>query len=149
MPRTTVTRTIQAPVHVVFNTISDIRQFRQAIPHIVKIEFLTSQQSGVGTRFNETRTMRGREITTPQEVTELVENDHVRMVSDTHGTVWDTVFTVRPVDSHTELTLVMEARPYKLMPRIMNQLIKGMVRKAIEQDLDLLKAFCEKQAAAA
>ena len=41
MPRMTVTRTIDAPVDLVFNTVADISQFSQAIPHIVNVEFLT------------------------------------------------------------------------------------------------------------
>ena len=35
------------------------------------------------------------EATTELEVTEYVENDHVRMVADSHGTIWDTVFSVK------------------------------------------------------
>lgn len=32
---------------------------------------------------------------TELEVTEFVENDHVRYVTDSHGTVWDTVMSVK------------------------------------------------------
>ena len=31
----------------------------------------------------------------------------------------------------------------KLLPRVMNPLIRGMVAKAVERDMDLVKAFCE------
>ncbi len=80
-----------------------------------------------------------------QEVTEYVENQRVRLVSDTGGTIWDTVFTVKPADGGTELNMTMDANAHKLLPKLMNPLIMGMVKKFIEQDMDAVKEFCEKQ----
>ena len=85
-------------------------------------------------------------MSTELAVTEYVENHRVRIVSDAGGTVWDTVFTVAPAEGSTELTMVMEARPYELRARITTPLIAGTVRKAVEQDLDAVKAFCERAA---
>lgn len=143
MTRITVTRTINAPIDVVFRTVADIREFSKALPHVVKWEFLSDVQSGVGTRFRETRLMKGKEATTELEVTEHVENDRVRMVADTHGTVWDTVFSVTSGDGNTTLAMTMDANAYKLLLKLMNLLIKGMITKAVEKDMDLVKAFCE------
>ena len=96
MSRITVTRTIDAPLDVVFRTVADIRQFSKALPRIVKFEFLSEVKSGVGTRFRETRLMKGKEATTELEVTEFIENDRIRLVADDHhGTVWDTLFAVK------------------------------------------------------
>ena len=94
MKTVTTSRTIQAPIEKVFQTLADVRNFRNAVTGITNIEFLTDQESGVGTRFRETRVMKGKEHTVELEVTEQVENDHVRIVSDENGTIWDTVFTV-------------------------------------------------------
>ena len=71
--------------------------------------------------------------------------NHIRVgiVSDTHGTVWDTVFTVRDGGGETELEMVMDAKAYKLFPRLLNPLFKGMIQKAIEGDMDAVKAYCE------
>jgi carbon monoxide dehydrogenase subunit G len=144
MTRTIVTRTIDAPIELVFKTVADISQFSQAIPHIVKVEILSDVKSGVGTRFRETRLIRGKEAMTELEVTEYIENDRVRIVADSHGTVWDTLFTVTSEKGRTELTMTMDAKAYKLLPKLMNPLIKGTVKKAIEKDMDAVKAFCEK-----
>ena len=114
-------------------------------PRIVNVEFLSDVRSGVGTRFRETREMDGKKATTELEVTEYVDNERVRIVSDTHGTVWDTVFSVREIDGKTELEMVMDANAYKLLPKLVNPLIKGAIRKAIEADLDGVKAHCEKR----
>ena len=63
--------------------------------------------------------------------------------SDTHGTVWDSVFTFVEREGKTELTMVMDAKARKLGAKLMNPLVKGMVKKAIEADLDAVKAYCE------
>ncbi len=144
MARTVVTRLIDAPIDVVFLAVADIREFSQAVPEVVRFEFLSEVRSGVGTRFRETRVMKGRESTTELEVTEYRPNEHVRMVAQGQGTVWDTVFQVQPADGQTQLTVTMDARSNKLLPRIMNYLIRGMIQKAIEGNMDSVKAFCER-----
>ena len=143
MPEVRTSRTIAAPVDRVFDIIAHIESFSEALPHIVRVEFLGEHRRGVGTRFRETRLMKGREASTELEVTEYVENDRVRLVADSHGTVWDTVFTVRAVDGGTELGMVMEARARSLVARLANRLVMGMVTKAVESDMDAVKAYCE------
>lgn len=144
MTQFTATRSINAPIDLVFKTVSDINNFSKAIPDIINVEFLSDVKSGIGTRFRETRLMNGKEAMTELEVTEFVENDRVRMVTDSHGAVWDSVFTVKRVDGHTELTLVMDARPHKFMQKMMIPMIKGMISKALEKDMDAVKTYCEK-----
>ncbi len=144
MSRTTVRRTIDAPVDRVFDAVAHIESFKQASPSIKEIEFLTEEKRGVGTRFRETRVMNGREASTELEVKEYVPNERVRMVSDTGGTIWDTVFTVSPSGAESsELEMVMDARPHKFIARLVNPLIKGMVTRAIESDMDAVKQYCE------
>lgn len=136
-------RVIDAPIEKVFKTVSEIEHFSKAIPHIVSVDILSDTTKGVGTRFRETRLMNGKEATTELEVTEFVENEHVRLVADTHGTVWDSVFSVKETNNQTELKLVMDARAYKLLPKMVNPFIKGMIMKALEKDMDSVKAYCE------
>ncbi len=145
MTQTTVTRQINAPIEKVFSTVADINKFSQVIPHIIDVEYLTEQKIGKGTRFKETRLMKGKRATTELEVTEYVENQHVRLVSDAGGTIWDTIFTVKPEKGHTELTMVMQAKPYKFLSKLINPLIKGMIEKAITSDMDAVKEYCENQ----
>jgi hypothetical protein len=70
------------------------------------------------------------------------------MISDAGGTVWDTVFTVAQVGDAVALTMVMEATPHNFLARVMNRLIKGMVVKGVESDMDAVKAYCERVDAA-
>jgi hypothetical protein len=86
MDRIVVTRVIDAPIDVVFNTVAHFQQFSAALPHIVNFEFLSDSETGIGTRFRETRVMNGKDMDTELEVVEYVLNDHTRTVPDSHGT---------------------------------------------------------------
>lgn len=146
MSRVTVTKTINAPLEFVFHTVAEIENFSKAIPHIVNVEFLSENKTGIGAKFRETRIMMGKEASTVLEVTEYSENERIRLVSDESGTIWDSLFTVRmTVDGATELTLVMEAKPYKTMARILNPFTAFMVRKGVVSDMDAVKQYCETQ----
>lgn len=136
-------RTIHAPLDLVFRTVAHIDQFKLAIPHITEVVFLTEQTAGVGTRFRETRMMGKREACTELKVTEYVENEHVRLVADSHGTVWDTVFEVEFKGSSTHLTMTMESRSHKLIARVMNLFIGPLIKGAVGKDMDAVKRFCE------
>jgi uncharacterized protein YndB with AHSA1/START domain len=144
--RLIVVRTIDAPMEIVFRTVADITQFSRALPHIVKVEFLSASRVGVGTRFRETRLMKGKERVTEIEVTEYVENEHVRLVADNHGVVWDSVFAVDDDGGHTRLTMTMETRTNRLVMKLMLFAIGGMVRKAVEADMDMVRSHCEQRA---
>ncbi|MGD2042659.1 MAG: SRPBCC family protein [Acidimicrobiia bacterium] len=142
---TTATRSviIAAPVEQVFDTVAHIDRFSEAVPAIREVEFLSETRRGVGARFKETREMNGREGSTVLEVTEYEENERVRIVSDAGGAIWDTLFTTRPTNDGTELAMAMEAKPHTLLARISTPMIKGMVTKAIQADLDAVKEYCE------
>ena len=145
MGRTEVTRTIEAPIESVFETVAHIENFQKVVPAIVNVEFLSDSITGVGTKFRETRKMGKRENTTELEVTEYVSNERVRLVADQGGTIWDTVFTVAPMsEGKVELKMVMDANAYKLSAKLVNPMIKALVRKAIESDMDAVKAYCER-----
>ena len=148
MGRIATSRRIDAPVGRVFDTVAQIENFAKAIPAIVKVEFVTPQRSGVGTRFRETRRMGKREATVELEVKEFVANQRIRLVADAGGTVWDTLFAVTPSGSGTELSMVMDDKPYRLPAKLFNPLLRGMVRKTVERDLDAVKAHCERSATA-
>ena len=144
MTRTELSRTIDAPVGVVFSTVADISNFSKAVPHLEHVEFLSETRSGVGARFRETRLMGKRRATTELEVTEYVRDERVRFVSDQGGTVWDTIFTVAPHPSGgTRLTMVMEAKPYRPAAKLITPLMKRVVANAIAADLDAVKAYAE------
>jgi carbon monoxide dehydrogenase subunit G len=143
MTRAIVTKTIAAPIDRVFETIADVESFGRAIPDIVSIDFLSQRRAGDGTRFRETRLRNGKEATTDLEITECVANERIRMVADSHGTIWDTLFAVKEVATGTELTLTMDAKAHQVVAKLMNAMVMPAIRGVIETDLDSVKQYCE------
>ena len=143
MSRMRIDRHIEAPLPMVFETVADAQRFADAVPQIVSIEFLTDRRTGTGTRFRETREMGSRKVSSELEVTGYSENEFVRMVSEAGGAVWDSLFEVRRDGEATILTLDMEAKPQTLLGRIATPLMRGMIQRAIEKDMDAVKAYCE------
>ncbi len=144
MTQVTVTRTIAAPAEIVFRAIADVPNLPDTVPDIVRIEMLTDGISGVGTRFRETRRWKGKETVTELEVTEYRSGEHIRMIADSNGTVWDSVFTVKPAGAQAELTITMDARAYKLFPKLLNLLFKGFFRKGLVHHVNHVQAYCER-----
>jgi len=143
MSKRSTSRQIKAPVAAVFDALTNIEKFPGKNPDILNVEMLTDQKTGVGTRFRETRRMGKREGTTELECTEFALNERVRFVADQGGAVWDSVYTTTENNDGTVLTLEMDARPHQLMAKIVVPLILGMVSKAVEKDMDAVKAYCE------
>ena len=145
MGQTRTSRIILAPIGEVFDSVAHIDRFREVIPHITDVEYLTESTRGVGTRFRETRVMKNRAATTELEVTEYVEPRRVRLVSDSGGAIWDTVFALSAAGDATQLDMVMDARPHTLMARFVVPLFGRMVAKAVEADMDAIKDYCERR----
>lgn len=144
--RVQLEETIEAPPEGVWAVLTDIEGLPNREQAVEKIEFLTEQKTGVGTRFRETRSMGRRTVETELKVTEMDENESIRFVSDVGGTVWDTVYRCHPEGGATRLEIDMNARPHKLSARLMNPLILPMVRKGMVKHLADLKRFCESMA---
>ncbi|MFT5290680.1 MAG: putative membrane protein [Planctomycetota bacterium] len=146
MGQTIITQIIQAPVAVVWAAVSNIEGFPGVTSDIIKVEYLSETRCGVGTRFRETRLMGKRETTCELAVTEFVPEERVRFVSDKGGTIWDTVYTLTPSkNDSTEVNLAMDARAYRLLAKVFNLLIAGLVRREVEKDLGRVKTYCEAQ----
>jgi len=144
MSQVEISRDIAAPVDKVFAVVGDADRFSTVVPEIAKVEFLSEQRRGVGARFRETRVVAGREVVTELETTEYVENQRVRLVAESHGVTWDSLFTLEPSDGQaTRLTLTMNTRSQTIAAKLIAPLVMGFVKTALTNDMDAVKAFCE------
>ena len=85
-----------------------------------------------------------RRAQTELHVAEYVPNQRVRMVSDQGGTIWDSLFeTTATSETITRLDMVMDIRPHTLLAKITVPLIRSMVQKAVEADMNAIKSYCE------
>ncbi|MCR9172563.1 MAG: SRPBCC family protein [bacterium] len=136
---------IDAPIDLVFETISSPEKFMEAVPQITSIEFLSEQRSGPGTQFKETRVMGKRKASTVLKVVDQERNSHIRMISNAGGTSWDSTFSTKAEKDGVQLRFVMTAVPSNFLARMSVRMIKGMISKALRNDMLAVKEYCETQ----
>jgi uncharacterized protein YndB with AHSA1/START domain len=146
MATITVSRRIQAPADVVFRAIADPKRFAAAVGGVTRTEILPGVPSGAGMRYRQTRALDGKERTMDFEMTEYVPNQRLRIVNETDGTVWDSLFTFVSAGHGTDLTMRMDTKSKPLFAKIMVPLVSGLIRGAVEKDIDALKTYCERPA---
>lgn len=168
MPRIVVQESIDAPLEVVFATVSNPERYAEAVPAISNTEFLGELRHGVGTRFRSTRRMGrqsanelattadgsnkarvkltadgSRQSVTELTITEHANNERVRLTAESGDTVWETLYSVRRSGYLTVLTVTMEAHTPRLLLRVLYFLLRPMLSKALRYDLSAVKSYCE------
>lgn len=146
MTTSEIQRMFHAGKSIVFEAISNIENLSSVVPEINNTAFLSDQKVGVGTKFRETRKIRGRNLVSELEVIDYLENKHIRILSDHQGTIRDCLNTVeQKTQDTTRLTLIITIKPCKFLAKIKTPLIKGLVEKVVVNDLNAIKDYCERR----
>lgn len=147
-----VTKHVNAPPETVFDVATDLQNAAQHVRGIENIELLTPGPVGLGTKWKETRKMMGMESTETLEVTAFDKPRSYTVSCDSCGCHFDSVFTFIPADGGTDVTLDVKTKPLTLAAKIMSPIgdlmMKGTMRKYLEEDLDDVKRVAEAKAAA-
>jgi carbon monoxide dehydrogenase subunit G len=142
----TVTQRVEAPIEKTFAVYSDVTNAAGRIKGIRKIELLTPGPVGVGTKFRETRIMFGKEATETMEFSVYEPNRRYDLTADSCGALYRTEFRFEPDGTGTRVTATfgVEARSFvaKLF-KPLAWLMRGMMKKCLQQDMDDLKAAAE------
>jgi hypothetical protein len=147
----TAVRHIAAPPDVVFALASDFAGAPGRIKGIVKVEILTPGPVGVGTRFRETRVMFGKEAPEEMELATFDPGKSYELPGQSCGAEYRSTFRFVPDGGGTRLELEFHARAVTFFAKLMTPLswlMKGMIKKCIEQDMDDLKQAAEATAPA-
>ncbi|MEM7156831.1 MAG: SRPBCC family protein [Myxococcota bacterium] len=144
MTTVTVESHINASPDAVFRAVSDIETMPRINPDVVRVEFLSEQHEGVGTRFRETRQMGNKEHHFELEVQGYDPAARtIRYVTDTHGTIWDTTVTVSAAGEGTQVRFAMACIGSTRFKRMMNVLMQGLFRRGMVTHTKALKRYCE------
>jgi carbon monoxide dehydrogenase subunit G len=145
---------IAAPSGTVWRAVTDIENAAKHIPAITSIEVLDGPRSGKGMRWRETRIMFGRAATETMEIAEWkpplshASGGMYVATATNHGTFYRSEVRVEPSGAGSRLAFTFEAQALTLFARMMSglmmPLMKGAVVKALNADLEALKAHCER-----
>jgi Polyketide cyclase / dehydrase and lipid transport len=149
MPSTiSLEQEIAAPPSRVFEIAADIAGAPKVQPAITRIEMLTDGPIGVGTRWIETRkSQSSSEATVELWITEFSPARSYSVACAAMGTAFDTRLDFDPHRGGTNLRMTMTITPKGLAGRLMTMLVKGMMRKALADDLACIKRAAENRSA--
>jgi len=145
----TVDIEIQKPQEAVWAAITDIENCPDFISEIIDLKILNKPENElVGLKWQETRTMFGKEATETMWITEAVENQYYCTRAESHGSVYRTKLSLNETNNNnTLLTMTFSAEAQslliKIISAIMSVFIKGSMKKALLKDLEDIKKHVE------
>ncbi|MBS1914172.1 MAG: hypothetical protein JST22_19445 [Bacteroidetes bacterium] len=142
--------TINGSRAAIWTAITDIENSAKTISGIENIEVLEKPASGlVGLKWRETRMLRGEPATADKWITEAVENEFYKTRAEDRGFVFITTMSISDGSGGITLKSSHDSQPQGIGARLMSipmvLLFKGMIRKAILQDLSDIKSAVERE----
>jgi uncharacterized protein YndB with AHSA1/START domain len=142
-------KTIKGSRAAIWAAITDIENAAKMISGIEKIEVLEKPASGlVGLKWRETRILFGKPATVAKWITDAVENEFYTTRAEDGGFVFLTTMRISESSGGMTLTSSHETKPQSIVSKLMSIPIllffRGVIKKAVLQDLNDIKAAVEK-----
>jgi len=139
---------INGSKEAVWATITEIENAPKFMSGIMKIEVLEKPASGlVGLKWREIRILFGKPATADKWITEAVANEFYRTRAEDNGFVFLSTLRISESGTGVTLTSLHDSQPQGFVARLMSipmsLFFKGVARKALQQDLNDIKAAVE------
>jgi hypothetical protein len=141
--------TINGPKAAIWAAITDIENAAETISGIEKIEVLEKPANGlVGLKWRETRMLFGKPAAVDKWITDAAENEFYKTRAEDSGFVFVTTMRISESSGGMTLTSSHDTQPQGIAARLKSTpmfLFKGVIKKAILQDLNDIKAAVEQE----
>lgn len=141
--------TINGSKAAVWTAITDIENAAAMMSGIEKIELLERPSNGlIGLKWRETRMLFGKPAAAEKWITEAAENEFYTTRAEDGGFVFLTTLRMTEGAGGITLTSSHDSKPQGLVSRIKSLpmfLFKGVIKKAILQDLNDIKSAVERK----
>jgi hypothetical protein len=142
--------TINGSKAAIWAAITNIENAAETISGIEKIEVLEKPANGlVGLKWRETRMLFGKPATVEKWITDAVENEYYKTSAEDGGFVFLTTKSISESSGGMTLAESHESKPQniraKLMSIPMRLFFKGVIKKALLQDLNDIKSAVEQE----
>ena len=141
--------TIDGSKAAIWAAITNIENASKIISGILNIEILEKPANGlVGLKWRETRMLFGKPATVEKWITDAAENDFYKTRAEDGGFVFLTTKSISESSGGMTLTESHESKPQGFVATLMSipmaLFFKGVIRKALLQDLNDIKSAVEK-----
>src|SRR5262245_35035047 len=141
--------TINGSKSAIWAAITNIENASEIISGIEKIEVVEKPANGlVGLRWRETRIYFGKPATVEKWITDAAENEFYKTRAESDGFVFLTTNRISASGSGITLTGSHETKPQGIVAKLRSSpmfLFKGVVKKALLQDLNDIKSAVERE----
>jgi hypothetical protein len=142
--------TINGSRAAIWAAITDIENASQTISGIEKIEVLEKPATGlVGLKWRETRMLFGKPATADKWITDAAKNEFYKTRAEDNGFVFLSTMSISEGSGGMTLTSSHDSQPQTIVARLMSipmaLLFKGVAKKALQQDLNDIKAAVERK----
>ncbi|RPI04923.1 MAG: hypothetical protein EHM64_08345 [Ignavibacteriae bacterium] len=141
--------TINGSKAAIWAAITNIRNASEIISGIENIEVLEKPANGlVGLRWRETRMYFGKPAAVEKWITDAAENEFYKTRAESDGFVFLSTMSISKSGSGLTVTSVHESKPQGIaatLKSIPMVLFKGVIKKALLQDLNDIKSAVEQE----
>ena len=141
--------TINGSKAATWAAITNIENAAEIISGIENIEVVEKPANGlVGLRWRETRMLFGKPATVEKWITDAAENAFYKTRAEDNGFVFLSTMRISESGGGTRLTSAHETKPQGIVARLQSLpmfLFKGVVKKALVQDLNDYKSTVEQE----
>ena len=142
--------TINGSKATVWSVITDIENAAKIISGIKNIEVLEKPANGlIGLKWRETRILFGKEATAEKWIIEAAENEFYKTKAESDGFVFFTTKRISESRGGVTLTESHEFEPQGIAAKLqsipMGLFFKGVIKKAVLQDLNDIKGTIEQR----
>ena len=141
--------TINGSKSAIWAAITNIENASETISGIENIEVLEKPANGlVGLRWLETRMYFGKPATVEKRITDAAENEFYKTRAESDGFVFLSTMSISESSGGITLTSSHDSKPQGIAAKLKSipmPLFKGMVKRALLQDLNDIKAAVEQE----
>lgn len=141
--------TINESKSAVWAAITNIENASETISGIENIEVLEKPADVlVGLRWRETRMYFGKPATVEKRITDAAENEFYKTRAESDGFIFLSTMSISESSDGVTLTSSHDSKPQGIAAKLKSipmPLFKGMVKKALLQDLNDIKSAVEKE----
>ena len=141
--------TINGSKAAIWAAITNIENASEIISGIKNIEVLEKPANGlVGLKWRETRMLFGEPATAEKWITDAAENEFYKTRAESDGFVFLTTMSISESSGGMTLTSAHETKPQGIVATLQSLpmfLFKGVVKKALVQDLNDYKSTVEQE----
>lgn len=134
---------VERPPEDVWAVVADVDTHTRWRPALREFRQVTDGPLGVGTRIREVLVWRGREIVIDDVVTAFEPPRRLAIHGSWDAAEFDMELLLRPEGPGTEVTMDWPLRPKSLLLKIAAPFLKGAMRRATREELELLKEHVE------